>query len=79
MLIQYIFKTSNLSRMKLQSTMPESALGAFRKTVKANAYTVKKIKSQVPPPDEETLLRLNAIVKEHPFCIYYKQKNNDPL
>jgi len=69
-----------LSRMKLQSTMNEPALGAFPKAAKANAYAVKKIKSQAPPPpDEETLLRLNAIVKEHPFCIYYKQKNNDPL
>jgi len=59
--------------------MRQNALGSFPKKEKVTPFTIKKIKSQVPPPDEETLLRLNAIVKEHPFCIYYKQKNNDPL
>jgi hypothetical protein len=34
---------------------------------------------KVNPPDEETLDRLNAIVKQYPFCIYYRQKKNDPL
>jgi hypothetical protein len=65
--------------MKLQSTLNETALGAFPKTTKANSYRSKKISSQVPPPDEETLQRLNAAAKEYPFCIYYKQKKNDPL
>jgi len=50
------------------------------KPVKSNAYSSKKIISTiVPPPDEETLRRHNAIVKEYPFCIYYREKKNDPL
>ncbi|HXB45851.1 MAG TPA: hypothetical protein VNV85_17410 [Puia sp.] len=65
--------------MKLQSTIPEPLISAYPKAPKSNSYQPRKIKSQVPPPDEETLERLNAIVKEYPFCIYYKQKNNDPL
>ena len=35
--------------------------------------------STVPPPDEETLLMLNKIAKESPFCFYYKGKSNDLL
>lgn len=66
--------------MKLQPAFPEVILGTFPKTVNASSsYRSKKIKSQVPPPDEATLQRLNAIVKEYPFCIYYKEKKNDPL
>ena len=28
------------------------------------------------PPDEETLLRLNAMAKQYPFCILHRQNNN---
>lgn len=28
-----------------------------------------------PPPDEETLQRLNAMAKQYPFCILHKGKN----
>jgi len=65
--------------MKPHSTMPETISGAFAQSPKADSQRSKKIRPQVPPPDEETLKRLNAIVKEYPFCIYYKEKNNDPL
>lgn len=36
-------------------------------------------KSEEPhaaPPDEETLMRLNAMAKKHPFCIRHRQNNN---
>jgi len=33
----------------------------------------------VPPPSEETIKQLNRIAREYPFCVYYKQKVNDPL
>jgi len=57
-----------------QQTMP------LPKPIKSNVYSSKKIVSNtVPPPDEETLRRHNAIVKEYPFCIYYREKKNDPL
>jgi len=37
------------------------------------------ITTTVPPPDEETLLQLNKIAKQSPFCFYYKSKSNDLL
>jgi hypothetical protein len=33
----------------------------------------------VPPPDEETLLLLNKLAKQSPFCHYFKGKSNDLL
>lgn len=33
----------------------------------------------VAPPDEETLIRLNAMAKQHPFCIRHKGNNLDLL
>ncbi len=40
----------------------------------------KKILMPPPsPPDEETINKLNGIGHEYPFCVYYKEKNNDPL
>jgi hypothetical protein len=37
----------------------------------------KKIKKTplVAPPDEETLMRLNAMAKQYPFCIQHRGKN----
>ncbi len=31
------------------------------------------------PPDEETLLRLNAMAKQYPFCILHREKNSKLL
>jgi hypothetical protein len=39
----------------------------------------KKQFKRPEPPSEETLLRLNALVKEAPFCFYYQEKGNDFL
>jgi hypothetical protein len=38
----------------------------------------KKAKEEpsIIPPDEETLLRLNAMAKQYPFCIRHKGKDN---
>lgn len=33
----------------------------------------------VAPPTEEMINHLNSIGREYPFCVYYKQKMNDPL
>ena len=37
------------------------------------------ISTIVPPPSEEHIVKLNQIGQEYPFCVYYKQKVNDPL
>jgi hypothetical protein len=66
--------------MKLHAATQQTMPGPLPKPIKNNSYRSKKIESHaVPPPDEETLLRLNAMVKEYPFCIYYREKKNDPL
>jgi hypothetical protein len=31
------------------------------------------------PPDEETLLRLNAIAKQHPFCVLHRNNSHSRL
>lgn len=31
------------------------------------------------PPDEETLIRLNAMAKQYPFCIRHRTRNNHLL
>ncbi|WP_205512867.1 hypothetical protein [Longitalea arenae] len=38
-----------------------------------------KIVNKVSPPSEEVIAQLNRIAQEYPFCVYYKQKVNDPL
>ena len=30
-------------------------------------------------PSEEMISYLNRIGQEYPFCVYYKEKSNDPL
>jgi hypothetical protein len=70
--------------MKSQSTLSPTV-------APLDAYTIsegfirkdfKKIRKQSvipPPPDEESCSRLNAMAREYPFCIYYREKSNDPL
>jgi hypothetical protein len=31
------------------------------------------------PPSEDVITKLNGIGREYPFCVYYREKNNDPL
>jgi len=33
----------------------------------------------MPPPDEETLRRLNVLAKQHPFCRLHKGSNSPLL
>lgn len=35
--------------------------------------------SPLDPPDEETLIRLNAMAKQYPFCIRHRTRNNHLL
>jgi hypothetical protein len=48
---------------------------------KIRYLTPQKIKKQkvVPPSEEANWAALNAIAKQFPFCIHYKEKNHDPL
>jgi hypothetical protein len=74
--------------------MKKSSAIAFSPTMELPAITKKfprhsnrrkvnlqaeKVDSTVPPPSEEVIEQLNRIGQEYPFCVYYKQKGNDPL
>jgi hypothetical protein len=49
------------------------------KRSKISKPTDEKSLHRVPPPSDETIRHLNRIGQEYPFCVYYKQKVNDPL
>jgi hypothetical protein len=46
---------------------------------KVGKHADEKKLNGVPPPSEEVISHLNQIGQEYPFCVYYKQKVNDPL
>lgn len=50
----------------------------FKRAKPGKQMEEKRILS-VPPPSDEKISRLNRIGREYPFCVYYKQKVNDPL
>lgn len=50
------------------------------KATKGKAQQRTPAKKTTPvPPDEETISRLNAIAREYPFCVYYKQNDSSLL
>ena len=75
--------------------MKKSSAIVFSPTVELRAITKKftrhyknrkvsleaeKITNTIPPPpSKEVIEQLNRIAQEYPFCVYYKQKVNDPL
>lgn len=66
--------------MKPHAAIPQNAFWPLPKPVKQNPSKSKKlIRSAVPPPDEESLRKINEVARQYPFCIYYREKNNDPL
>jgi hypothetical protein len=43
---------------------------------------VKKMKDETPPappPDDETLHRLNEMAKQYPFCVLHRENSNTKL
>ena len=47
--------------------------------IKASKQADEKSLPPVQPPSEEMISHLNRIGQEYPFCVYYKQRVNDPL
>jgi hypothetical protein len=47
--------------------------------IRISSTTVENLSNAVPPPSEEETNRLNQLGKQYPFCVYYKQKDHDPL
>jgi hypothetical protein len=67
-------KTKNLIRTA-KLTVEESTTREllFSRTLTAIDY------SRCPPPDEATVVQLNAIAGAHPFCRIHKAKRHDTL
>jgi hypothetical protein len=47
--------------------------------VVAHPLSKKAEESSIAPPDEETLLRLNAMARQYPFCIRHRTNNFSTL
>ena len=45
----------------------------------SSSAPVEIVVNVVPPPTEEMIERLNQLGRQYPFCVYYKQKDHDPL
>jgi hypothetical protein len=63
--------------MELPVITRRSARRANRNRI--NLTSVEHLSNAVPPPTEEAIERLNNLGKQYPFCVYYKQKDHDPL
>jgi hypothetical protein len=67
-------------KKKSNQDYPSSTLLSFSGNTNFSPAPVKKKEIKLPPPpSEETLSRLNEIVKQSPFCFYYREKENDSL
>lgn len=61
---------------KLQYSYLPADANSRSKAAKGHTATKETTKHSIPvPPDEETLRRLNAIAREYPFCVYFKQSS----
>ncbi|MDF2189935.1 hypothetical protein [Paraflavitalea sp. CAU 1676] len=59
---------------KLQYNYLPADGGSTGKATKGKTNAKSTAKQTAPvPPDEETVNRLNAIAREYPFCVYFKQ------
>jgi len=65
-----------------ESTTPGSPISIVFLNDFTNRMTTTQSKDLLKPParpTEEMIRHLNRIGNEYPFCVYYKQKVNDPL
>ena len=63
----------------LTSSPVPITLGAVLPTARIITHPRSKKATEIPavnPPDEETLLRLNAMASQHPFCVRHKGKDH---
>ncbi len=65
---------------KTRSNHTSAVNFASRKPVKHATKPESAVRKNVPaPPSEEMVARLNAIAREYPFCVMYKQNNSSLL
>jgi len=65
--------------MELPVISRRIARRAKRIRINSTSIEVENLSNVVPPPSEETIELLNQLGKQYPFCVYYKQKDHDPL
>lgn len=66
----------------IRHNLPVISTVFFKKsavTRRANTRRVKKHLKVVLACDEETIVRLNLLAKSSPFCVWHRQRDNDPL
>jgi hypothetical protein len=70
-------KTSSVEThsVSLELRKPLSAAFSNRKATKR----AQELSYAYVRPTEELISQLNRIGQEYPFCVYYKEKTNDPL
>jgi hypothetical protein len=49
------------------------------KRIRISSTSVENLSNAVLPPSEETIEHINQLGRQYPFCVYYKQKDHDPL
>jgi hypothetical protein len=62
--------------MKKQKNVPVSKKAVSAFTGNNKVFPAKEKAIDFIPPNEETLTRLNAIAKEYPFCVNFRQANS---
>jgi hypothetical protein len=70
-------KTTSIASHAVSLELRKALPAAF-----SNQKTTKKgegLSNEYVRPTEELISRLNRIGQEYPFCVYYKEKTNDPL
>lgn len=66
--------------MKKKSSQAYPPYQQFAASPRFSPSPSKRKEDPAPnPPSEETIQRLNAIVKQSPFCFYYREKENDSI
>ena len=73
--------TTNPVSPSLTAALPTAKIVSLPRA-KVDLKAESKIEMEgptLPPPDEETLKRLNKLAKEHPFCILHRGSNSPLL
>jgi hypothetical protein len=66
---------ANSGRSANYALTPFTVTKAGAAKVVPHPLSKKPEDSHTSPPDEETLLRLNAMAKQYPFCIRHRGNN----
>jgi hypothetical protein len=64
---------------KIQYNYRPADSAAAGKPTQTNKSRQEETERRVPPPDEATVARLNALAREYPFCAWGRPRHNTML